>query len=149
MQFEVVRTFPVSRNKGFAFLRDVDNWHQWMPMSISEDHERFRFTPFPGIAFVGALGVVEEVEHELAVFGFEVTGLPRVEMRWTFDHAGPGAFTLRTVIESESESPADRLMEAVVLMSPVIRRTYGRSLDRLERVFLGEYEEAEEAAPVS
>jgi hypothetical protein len=149
MKFEVVRTFPVSRTKGFAFLRDVDSWHVWMPMSISEDHDRFRFAPLPGVTFVGTFGVVEEVEHELAVFGFEVTGLPHVEMRWTFDHAGPGAFTLRTVIESELKSPADRLMEAVVLMSPVIRRAYDRSLDRLEHVFLGEYEEAEEPAPVS
>ncbi len=150
MKFEVVRTFPASRNKGFAFLRDVDGWDTWMPLSISENHERFRYTPFPGVVFTGAFSITEEAEHEMLAFGFDVTGLPHVEMKWTFDHAGPGAFTLRSVIETETETPADRLMEAVVLMSPVIRRTYGRSLDRLERLFLGELEVAEpESAPVA
>lgn len=138
MHVEVVRTFPIARSKGYAFMRDLTRWSSWTPVSVAVDEMAFSFSPMRGITFSGDLAVVDEVPEETCEFVFTTVGFPDVAMTWSFRHAGPGAFTLHCEIVTE---PADwwaQVVEAGSFLRPTLRRELVSSLDLLERHFLGE-----------
>ncbi len=151
MRLEFARTFPIGRNRGYEFMRDLSKWSMWTPLEIGEDEETFTFTPVKGMGITGSMLIAEEIAHEMCSFSFMPRGFPKVDVRCTFDHAGPGAFTLRMFITTETPALTDKLMEMATLMPFTLRMAVLRSLDRLEHHFLGDLEafdkKAEEKQP--
>ncbi|MFO7548958.1 MAG: hypothetical protein R6X29_08850 [Acidimicrobiia bacterium] len=152
VRFEMLRTFPVSRTKGYALMRDLSRWSMWSPVEVDVDEMSFTFTPL-GVGFSGDLSVVDEVEHETCGFVFSAPGFPEVDMRWWFSHAGPGAFTLRLTVATDPKDWWQQVVEKGAFMVPTLRRSLRRALDDLELMFLGELpaepKEIEEKVAVS
>ena len=153
MHLEIARTFPISRNRGFEYMRDLTKWHEWMPMTVDPAEMTFIYNPVKAVGFDGKLEILDEQLHESCSFSFDAAGFPPVEMKWVFSHAGPSAFTLRLYLTTPSEDWKTKVVEGVTLMMPTIRSTAMRSLDRLEHYFLGDLEmvttkETKEPVPV-
>ena len=140
MQLEIARTFPISRNRGYEYMRDLTKWHEWMPMTVDPEEMTFIYNPVKAIGYDGKLEILDETLHESCSFSFDAAGFPPVEMQWTFSHAGPSAFTLRLLITTPSEDWKSKVVESVTFMMQTIRWTTMRSLDRLEHYFLGDLE---------
>ncbi len=140
MHLEIARTFPISRNRGYDYMRDLTKWHEWMPMTVDAKEMTFIYNPVKAIGFDGKLAVLEETRNEMCSFSFDTAGFPPVEMKWTFSHAGPSAFTLRLLLTTSSEDWKTKVVEGATFMMPTIRLTAMKSLDRLEHYFLGDLE---------
>jgi hypothetical protein len=140
MDIEIARTFPISRNRGYEYMRDLTKWHEWMPMKVDPKEMTFVYHPVKAIGYDGTLEILDEVEHESCSFSFDPAGFPPVEMKWMFSHAGPSAFTLRLFLRTPSEDWKAKVVESVTFMMQTIRWTTMRSLDRLEHYFLGDLE---------
>ena len=140
MHLEIARTFPISRNRGYEYMRDLTKWHEWMPMTVDPTEMTFLYNPVKAIGFDGKLTILDERMHESCSFSFEAAAFPPVEMKWTFSHAGPSAFTLRLFLTTPTEDWKTKVVEGVTFMMPTIRSTAMRSLDRLEHYFLGDLE---------
>jgi hypothetical protein len=147
MRMEFARTFPIGRNRGYEFMRDMTQWSMWTPLEIGDNEDSFTFTPMKGVGITGSMTVAEEVLHETCSFVFIPRGFPEVDVRCTFDHAGPGAFTLRMFLTTETPAWTDKLMEMATFMPFTLRMAVRRSLDRLEHHFLGDLETFEEKQP--
>jgi hypothetical protein len=138
MRFEVVRTLPVSRVKGFEYMRDMATWPAWTPLTVDVEDGTFLFSPVRTVRFMGRVTMEEEVAHEAMTFVFTSPVFPPVEMRWSFRNSGPGAFTLRVVVSTAPKDAWHQIVEGLTLMMPTLKRALMRSLDKLELVFLGE-----------
>lgn len=138
MHFEVTRTFPVSRSKGYALMRDLTSWSSWSPVSVNVMDMTFSFAPVRGFSFGGDLAIVDEVPDERCEFVFTTPGFPDVTMTWSFRHAGPGAFTVKTDVSTDPSDWWLQVMEAGSFLRPTLRRALISSFDTLEKVFLGE-----------
>jgi hypothetical protein len=147
MHLDIARTFPIGRNRGYEFMRDLSKWSLWTPLEIGEDEETFTFSPVKGMGITGTLSIVEETPPEMCSFVFASKGFPEVDIRCTFDHAGPGAFTLRLFLATEPSTRTHRLVEIATLMPFTLKAAVLRSLDRLEHHFLGDLVEEEEKIP--
>lgn len=151
MKFEVTRTFPVSRSKGYELMRDLTRWSNWSPVSVDVGDMTFSFTPVRGFSFTGDLAIVDEVMDERCEFVFATAGFPDVSMTWTLRHAGPGAFTVKAEVATDPSDWWLQVMETGSFLRPTLRRALMSSFDTLEKIFLGEVslEAEEDKEPVS
>ena len=140
MHLEIARTFPISRNRGYEYMRDLTKWHEWMPRTVDPGEMTCIYNPVKAIGFDGKLEILDEVENESCSFSFDTAGFPPVEMKWMFSHAGPSAFTLRLFLTTPSEDWKTKVVEGVTFMMPTLRSTAMQSLDSLEHFFLGDLE---------
>lgn len=138
MRFEIVRTLPVSRVKGYEYMRDMAMWPAWTPVTVKAEDGTFVFSPVRTVKLMGRVTMEEDVAHEAMTFVFSSPAFPPVEMRWSFRNSGPGAFTLRAVVTTAPKDTWHQIVEGLTLMMPTLRRALMRALDKLELVFLGE-----------
>ena len=146
MRTEMTRTYPVPLKKGFDYIDDFKTWPAWYvgmtdiiepetgAWSKAGDRVRFGYKLL-GRRLEGVAVLEEWRDAELAAFHTEVPGLPVINFAYHYTDAGPEAFVLKVVMETEEPTnffgkTIDRMM-----LPRVIERDLRQSLQNLDDIY--------------
>lgn len=146
MRFEMTRTFPVPRQRGWDYIEDFHTWPEWQNVEIVDPEDCARARPgdtvkvagkMLGLRFPGELILEEMVVPEMSRTLYRWPGWPDIHVEQHYSHAGPGAFTLRLVAYLDEDagllgrSTAWLMTNAPFMMQREVRG----DLDRLDEAF--------------
>lgn len=146
MRFEMTRTFPVPRQKGWDYIEDFHTWPEWRNVDIVDPDDATWAKPgdvvkvsgrMLGLRFPGELILEDLVVPEMSRTLYRWPGWPDVHVEQHYSHAGPGAFTARIVAYVDEDAgmlgrSTAWLMTHVPFM---MQREVRADLDRLDAVF--------------
>ncbi len=146
MRFEMTRTFPVSRQRGWDYIEDFHTWPEWMGVEVANPDDCAREKPgdtvrvagrYLGLPFTGSLVLEERVAPEMSRTLYKFPGWPDMHVEQHYSHAGPGAFTMHLVAYVDERAgwfgtSIGWLMTNVPLM---MRQQVRSDFDRLDSAF--------------
>jgi len=146
MRFEMTRTFPIARQRGWDYVEDFHTWHEWMNVEVIDPEKSARDKPgdtvrvasvWMGLRSPGSLILEEKVAPELSRTLFRWRGWPDIHVEQHYAEAGPGAFTLRLVAYvDERAGVLGKFVAWLMTNVPLMMQREVRSdFDRLDMLF--------------
>ena len=146
MKIELTQAFPIPLKKGFDYLDDFRTWPDWYNGMIEiiepalakwiapGDEVRWTYRLL-GRKLEGKAVLDSRVEGEFAVFTTKVEGLPEIHWEYRYAEAGPEAFVLKVVMETEEATSFFGKVIDRTLLPKMIERDLRTSLENLDHIF--------------
>ena len=146
MRFQMMRTFPGPRQRGWDYIEDFRTWPEWMDVDLIDSDESARTKPGDtvrlagkvlGLPIRGELILEEFTAPEVSRTLYRWPGWPDIHVEQRYTHAGPGAFTLELTAHTREDEGwlGNAVAWSMMNISQMMRRQVQSDFDRLDEAF--------------